>query len=104
MPSTTIAWARVVAVVVPSPATSLVRVAAGTRGDHPQQPRAHVLERIGQLERAGDDHARVGDQRSVPRLSDDHVATARAERELDGLGHRVDAFQQASPRILMKGQ
>ena len=73
-PSRTIAWASTVAVVVPSPAWSLVFEA--TSRDH---LRAHVLELVGELDLLGDGDAVLGDARRAERLVEDDVAALRAQ-------------------------
>ncbi len=85
-PSWTIAWASTVAVVVPSPATSLVLVATSL-----VELGAEVLERVVELDLTGDGHAVVGDGGGAPLLVEDDVAALGAERHLDGVGERVDA-------------
>ncbi len=70
-PSWTMAWASTVAVVVPSPAMSLVLMA--TLAD---QLGAHVLVGVLELDLAGDRHPVVGDGRDAQLLLQDHVAAA----------------------------
>jgi hypothetical protein len=53
--------------------------------------RAHVLELVLELDLLGDGDAVLGDRGRAPRLLDDHVAAARAEGDLDGVGEDVDA-------------
>jgi hypothetical protein len=79
------AWARTVAVVVPSPAV------VGLGGDFAHHLRAHVLELVFQFDFLGDGHAVLGDARCAERLVDDDVAALRAERHLHGVGENVDA-------------
>ena len=88
------AWARTVAVVVPSPATSLVR-----DRDLFGELGAHVAERLVELDFAGDGDAVVDDQRGAEFLVEDDVAAAWAEGDLDGVGEGVDAFAQGLARI-----
>ena len=85
-PSRTMAWARTVAVVVPSPATSLV-----FRGDLADHLGAHVLELVCKLDFLGDRHAVLGDARSAEGLFEDDVAALGTERDLHGIGEDVDA-------------
>ena len=87
-PSRTIAWASTVAVVVPSPARSLV-----LRGDLAHHLRAHVLELVGKLDFLGDGHAVLGDARRAEALVDDDVAALGAQRHLHRVGENVDAAQ-----------
>jgi hypothetical protein len=56
------AWARTVAVVVPSPASVV-----GLGGDFAQHLRAHVLELVFEFDFLGDGHAVLGDARSAER-------------------------------------
>ena len=60
---------------------------------------AHVAERLVELDLAGDGDAVVDDQRGAELLVEDHVAAARAEGDLDGVGEGVDAFAQRLARI-----
>ena len=96
-PSWTIAWASTVAVVVPSPATSLVLVATSF-----EQLRAHVLERVLELDLLGDGDAVVGDGRGAELLVERDVAALRAERGLDRVGQRVDAALERPARGLVE--
>ena len=89
-PSRTIACASTVAVVVPSPAMSLV-----LRGDFAHHLRAHVLELVGQLDFLGDGHAVLGDARRAEALVEDHVAALGAQRHLHGVGEDIHAAQHA---------
>ena len=73
-PSRTIAAARTVAVVVPSPAAS---------ADFAHHLRAHVLELVVELDLLGDSDAVLGDAGSAERLVEDDVAALGAERHLD---------------------
>ena len=85
-PSLKIASASTVAVVVPSPATSLV-----LRGDFVDHAGAHVLVLVFQLDLLGDGHAVLGDGRRAEALLEDDVAALGAERHLDGAGQLADA-------------
>ena len=96
-PSRTIAWASTVAVVVPSPATSLV-----LRGDLAHHLRAHVLELVGELDLLGDGHAVLGDARRAEALVDHDVAALRAQRDLHRVGEDVDAAQHALASVTAK--
>ena len=86
----TIACGSTVAVVVPSPALSLV-----FGGDFADHLRAHVLELVFELDFLGDGHAVLGDARGAEGLVDDDVAALRAERHLHRVGEDVDAAQHA---------
>ena len=99
MPSRTIAWARTVAVVVPSPATSLV-----LRGDLAGELGAEVLERVLELDLLGDGDAVVDDRRGAELLLEDDVAAARAEGYADGVGEGVDAGLERAARLFIEQQ
>ena len=60
---------------------------------------AHVLEVVLELDLLGDGHAVVGDGGRAPLLVDGHVAAARAEGDLDGVGEGVDADLELSARL-----
>src|SRR5918993_1562733 len=81
------ACATSAAVVVPSPATSLVLLATS------QHLRAHVLELVGQLDLLGHRHAVLGDARRAEALVEHHVAALRAERHPHRVGQGVHAAQ-----------
>src|SRR5215471_3001948 len=72
----------------------------GLRGDLADHLRAHVLQRILELDLLGDGHAVLGDRRGTELLLDDDVAALRAEGDLDGVGQLVDAVEDALPRLL----
>ena len=61
--------------------------------------RAHVLERIRQLDLLRDGDAVLGDGRSAELLVDDDVAALRSERDLHGLGELIDAALESRARI-----
>ena len=82
------AWARTVAVVVPSPATS-----RRLGGDFANHLGAHVLEAVPQFDFLGDGDAVFGDGRRTEFLFDDYVATLGAEGDLHGIGQKVDAAE-----------
>ena len=65
----------------------------GLRGHFAHHLRAHVLERILQLDFLRDRHAVLGDGRAAELLLEDHVAALGAERHLHGVGELVDAAQ-----------
>ena len=64
---------------------------AGARGHLAQQLRAHVLEPVFQLDRLGHQHAGIHDLRRAEVALQNDGAPARPQRDLDGLGQRVDA-------------
>ena len=82
------AWARTVAVVVPSPATSEV-----LRSNFADHLRAHVLEAVGQFDFFGNGDAVFGDGRRTEFLFDDYVAALGAESDFHGIGQYVDAAE-----------
>ena len=63
----------------------------GLGRDFLEELRAHVLERIVELDVASDRHAVVGDRRRAELLVEDDVAALGADRDLDGVGELVDA-------------
>ena len=63
----------------------------GLGRDFLEELRAHVLERVVELDVAGDRHAVVGDRRRAELLVEHDVAALRTDRDLDGVGELVDA-------------
>ena len=63
----------------------------GLGRDFLEELRAHVLERLFELDLAGDGHAVIGDRRGAELLVQDDVAALGAERHLDRVGEPVDA-------------
>src|SRR5688500_327107 len=61
--------------------------------------RAHVLERVLELDLLGDGHAVLGDRRRAELLVEDDVAALRAESDLDRVGQGIDAAQDRLARI-----
>ena len=61
--------------------------------------RAHVLERIGELDLLGDGDAVLGDGRGAELLVDDDVPALGAEGDLHRLGELVDAALECRARI-----
>ena len=82
--------ASTVAVVVPSPARSLVFL-----GDLAHHLSARVLELVFEFNLLGDGDAVLGDARRAVCLVEDNVTTLRTERSLDGIVENIDAAQQA---------
>ena len=72
----------------------------GLGSDFADHLRAHVLERILQLDFLGDGHAVLGDDRRAELLFDHRVAALGAERDLHGVGQAVDAAQDRLAGIL----
>ena len=64
--------------------------------------RAHVLERVGELDLARDADAVVGDRRRAGQALEDDVAALRAERHLDRVGELVDARLQPAARVVVE--
>ena len=62
--------------------------------------RAHVLERILQVDFLGDGHAVLGDGGGAELLVEDDVASLRAEGDLDRVGEGIDAAQDGLTRLL----
>ncbi len=93
-PSCTSAWARIVAVVVPSPASVLVLLATSLTIWAPMF--SNLSDRLDFL---GDGHPILGDPRRAVRFIEDDVATLGAERHPDRMGQRIDAAQHALARI-----
>ena len=89
-PSRTMAWARTVAVVVPSPALSLVLEATSRISWAPM-----FSKRVFQLDFLGDRDAVLGRARGAEGLLDDHVAALGAQGDLHRVGEDVDAAQHA---------
>src|SRR5690606_2564365 len=71
----------------------------GLRGHFAQHLRAHVLELVLELDLLGDGDAVLGDARRAEALVEHDVAALRAERDLDGVGERVDALEDAFARV-----
>src|SRR5512140_2631266 len=69
------------------------------RRDFLHHLRAHVLERIGQLDLLRNRDAVLGDRRRAELLVDDDVSSLRAERDLHSLGELVDAALERRARI-----
>ena len=63
----------------------------GLGGHRLHQLRAQVLERVLQVDLAGDGDAVVGDRRAAERLGQHHVPAARTQRHPDRVGELVDA-------------
>ena len=74
----------------------------GLGGDLDQQPRAHVLKRVFELDLLGDGHAVVGDGRGTELLVDRDIAPARAERGLDRIGDDIDAALERAPGLFVE--
>ena len=87
-PSRTIAWASTVAVVVPSPAMSLVLEATSRTIWAPM-----FSNLSDELDLLGDGDAVLGDARSAEGLLDDDVTALGAEGHLDGIREDVDAAE-----------
>ena len=62
--------------------------------------RAHVLERILEVDFLGDGHAVLGDGGGAELLVEDDVAALGAERDLHRVGQLVDAAQDGLARLL----
>ena len=93
-PSRTIAAARMVAVVVPSPATSLVFEATSRTICAPMFSN---LSR--ELDLLGDGHTVLGDPRRAEALLEHDVAALRAQRDLDRVVQDRDAPEHLRPGV-----
>ena len=69
-----------------------------------EELRAHVLERIVELDVAGDGHAVVGDGRRAELLVEDDVAALGADRHLDRVGEAVDAPLERATSLLVEDE
>ena len=87
--------ASTVAVVVPSPATSEV-----LRRGFLDELRAHVLERVLELDVLGDGDAVLGHGRAAPALVEDRVAAAGPEGAADGPRELAGPGEELLPRIV----
>src|SRR4030095_3008520 len=74
----------------------------GRRGDLADELRALVLERVLDLDLAGDGDAVVRDRRRPELLVEDDVAALRAERHLDRVGEGVDSPLARAARLLLE--
>jgi hypothetical protein len=63
---------------------------------------ASTVAVVVELDLLGDGHTVLGDRRRAPALLDDDVAAARPERDLHGVGQRVDAAQDLGARPLVE--
>ena len=76
----------------------------GLGRDFLEELRAHVLERVLELDVASDRDAVVGDRRRAELLVEDDVAALRADRHLDGVGEAVDAALERATSCLVEDQ
>ena len=67
-----------------------------------EELRAHVLERILELDLRGDGHAVVGDRGRAVLLVEHDVAALGPERDADRVGEAVDAALEAAPGHLVE--
>src|SRR5690606_3292769 len=72
---------------------------AGLGGDLLDQLRAHVLDRVRQLDLLGDRHAVLGHRRRAELPIDHDVAALRPQRDLNRIRELVDASLQRSTRL-----
>src|SRR5689334_12620037 len=94
-PSRKIAWASTVAVV---------GVVARLGRDLLHHLRAHVLERIRQLDLFRDRHAVFGDGRRAEFLIDDDVSALGAESDFHRVGELVDAALERGARVRIEAE
>ena len=73
---------------------------AGLLRDRVHELRAHVLERVGQVDLLRDGDAVLGDGRPAERLVDDDVPPGRPERDADRLGQLLGPGQELLPRVV----
>jgi len=66
------------------------------------QLRTHVLERIVEFDLTSDGHAIVGDGGCTELLVEDHVATLRAEGDLDGVGQCIHTGLEGTACVLVE--
>ena len=65
---------------------------------------AHVLERVFELDVAGDRDAVVGDRRGAELLVEDDVAALRPDRDPDGVGEAIDALLERATSGLVEDE
>ena len=76
----------------------------GLGRDFLEELRAHVLERVLELDVASDGDAVVGDGRGAELLVEDDVAALGADRDLDGVGEAVDAALERATSGLVEDE
>ncbi len=79
--------------------STVTRQVAGLGCDFFHHLRAHVLERIGELDFLGDGYSVLGDGRRTELLVDDDVPSLGAKRDLDRLRELIDAALESRARI-----
>ena len=75
---------------------------AGLRGHFAHQARAHVLERVAELDLLGDGHAVLGHLGAAPALVDHDVAAGGAEGALHRAGELLDAGADAITHLFIE--
>ena len=84
------------------------RAVAGERrglvGHFVHELRAHVLERVFELDFLAHGDAVFGDGRAAERFVDNHIAAARAERDRHGIGQLIHAGEHLGPRGVVEHQ
>ena len=83
---------------------AVTREIVGLGRDFLHELRAHVLERVVELDLACDRDAVVRDGRRAELLLEHDVAPTWAEGHLDGVGHLVDPGLQRAARVLVEFQ
>jgi len=78
---------------------AVTRDVVGLGGGLLEQLGAHVLEWVLQLDLLGDGHAVIGDRGWAELLVEHHVAALGTERDLDGVGERVDTALERAARV-----
>src|SRR3954469_19467703 len=76
----------------------------GLGRDFLEELRAHVLERIVELDVPSDGDAVIGDGRRAELLVEDDVPTLRADRDLDGVGEAVDTALERTTSGLVEDE
>ena len=77
---------------------------AGLGRDFLDHLRAHVLDRIGQLDLLGNRHAVLGDRRGAELLVDDHIPALGAEGDLHRVGEGIDAPLELGTGVTVEHQ
>ena len=79
---------------------AVARDVVGLRGNFLHELRAHVFERVFQLDFFGDGHAVVGDEGSPEFFIENHVSAFRPEGDFNSIRERIDARFQSLSRFV----
>ena len=82
---------------------AVARDVVGLLGDFLDQLGADALVRLFEVNLLGDGNAVVGDGGGAPLLVEDDVAPLGAERDLDGVGKKVEAALHGATCFLVEG-